>query len=244
MSRDRIVLYSGGPDSYITHYEVDRRYSKNDRVIPVYFRLQSRASEREIHAVQNTLPETAQLNSLEGLGYWEEPDSYIYQRNAFLALAATAISPSSVVYLSLQKDEFSIPDRRPEFLDSMNNLFRTLEVDSEVTSLWLDMDKTEMFEYFEGNGGRVEDLTSTWSCYDPRLLSSMKSYSIVHCGGCAACVRRYTAFVNAFGEDHTAYQDFPPDTEMAAKYVRRARLRQYSELRCQRIFKALTDGKI
>jgi len=244
MSRDRIVLYSGGPDSYITYHEVDRLYGKGSRIIPVYFLLQQRACDRELAAIAQTLPETAQIRTLEGLGYWEEPDHYIYQRNAFLTLAATRISKSSVVYLTLQKDEFSVPDRRPEFIDSINALFKTLEIDSSVQSLWLEKDKTEMFQHFASKGGRIEDLSATWSCYDPRVVSSNRMYAVMHCGSCAACIRRYVAFYNAFGTDLTPYKEFPPRTTTASEYVRRAREGKYSSVRSGRILAALENAKV
>jgi 7-cyano-7-deazaguanine synthase in queuosine biosynthesis len=195
--------------------------------------------DQELAAVQRTVPETAVLEVLSNLGQWEESDAYIYQRNAFLILAASKLAQPSLVYVTLQQDELSLPDRRLSFLDAMNQLFKALEVDSQVVSLWVGYDKTELFLRYVEQGGHEEDLANTWSCYSPHILETPRERTVVHCGNCAACVRRYIAFVNAFGRDLTVYAESPHNSLAAEKYYHAAKAGKYSSKRCHRILGAL-----
>lgn len=236
---DRIVLYSGGPDSYITHFEVDRLFGKDDRILPVHFRLNHSYGKLELQSVFSTVPETAVVEELRSLGEWEEEDAYLYHRNSFLCLAASKLSEESTIYLSVQKDELSVPDRSPEFLEKMNELFEVLKINSRLESLWLEKDKTDMFAHYKEHGGRIEDLTNTWSCYHPRTAETPLEHATVHCGDCPACLRRYIAFRCAFGQDLTVYNEDPFDSISAMDYYRAAEEGKYSKERCDRIFKAL-----
>lgn len=233
-SHKHLVLYSGGPDSYITHHEV-RRMNRYAEVIPIYFNLGHRYASNEIHAVYKTLPRTVIDRSFSSLCEWEQEDAFIFARNALLLTGMSRyVSGPATLYLSVQKDELSLADRQPVFMDAMTQLLGVLGLDVSVESPWLALDKTDMVKHFVSTGGSEEKLTSTWSCYSPVV----RLPEVIHCGDCPACVRRYIAFTLGFGKDRTVYATPPAMGGVFQEYTVRAAARAYSEDRCARIMEA------
>lgn len=236
-----LVLYSGGPDSFITLQKV--LYEERDDVSDIhalYFDLGHRYRECERRAIQETYPATVILTELESLGTLEEIDATIWHRNAFLCLAASRFANplhKTIIYLTVQKDELSIPDRKPEFLKVMGFLLQSLGQNIEVRAPFLQMDKTDMVTWFIANGGNAHVLRHTWSCYSPKLLSDG---GYIHCGDCPACIRRYIAFtlsgIYTYPNDYLCY---PRSSKTAEIYVNAAKAGKYSPERQQRILSAL-----
>ena len=239
-TRAHVVLYSGGPDSYITYHVVSSLYGSKHKVVPVHFRMRHRYNVQEELAVIDTVPETKMIDKLSFLGTWEQPDANIYLRNIFLLLTVPdVVSGKLILYLSVQKDELELPDRRPETLAAVTDLFSVLGISAEVRSLWFEQDKVEMIQTFLSCGGDVSKLLKTWSCYTPSIASSNRT-RIIHCGTCPACVRRHVAFKLALGVDETVYLEEPKASQMALRYLQRARDSFYSPARCDRILEALS----
>ncbi len=233
------VLYSGGPDSYITYHEVKRlhRYSS---VVPLYFNLGHRYLPNELRAVGNTLPLTTIDGSFSSMSEWEERDAHIFARNALLLLGmARYVTGPATLYLSVQKDELGVVDRQPIFMDAMSQLFGVLGLEVEVVSLWLSHDKTDMVKHFVATGGTPQRLCATWSCYDPVGAER----DAIHCGDCPACVRRSIAFTLGMKEDITPYSIPPRSSRTFLDYLLRARSGAYSEGRCQRILEAASESE-
>lgn len=237
-----VVLYSGGPDSFITHHSVKKAFGETDNVIPLYYCIPHVYGMQERMVVKRTLPHTVVLNDLSFLEEWEEQDSHIYARNVFLILAASRLYPNAKIYLSVQKDELEIPDRKPITLAAVNSLLSMLDVSAKVTSLWFDKDKTDMVKHFVSTGGDLSKLYQTWSCYRPRF-SPKNRQLLIHCGDCPACIRRHIAFHLGIGEDKTPYFEDPKTSDMAKEYVIKAETGVYSSDRNARILEALCTPK-
>jgi 7-cyano-7-deazaguanine synthase in queuosine biosynthesis len=235
---NHLVLYSGGPDSFITLHKVLSEERDPTKVDSIYFNLGHKYKECELRALRETSPDTRIVHALEGLGEWEEPDATIWYRNAFLCLAAAKyVTGKTTIYLTVQKDELSIPDRKPEFLFGMENLLNTLGQDIRVAAPFLNMDKIDMFRWYLKNGGTAFKLKKTWSCYHPRMTTSLYYQ---HCGNCPACIRRYIAFT--LSDVHTNLNDFyvePRSSKVARDYVKAAIEGKYSPDRTKRILSAL-----
>lgn len=227
------VLYSGGLDSFITYHYVEKEIqSKN--IVPVYVPLGHRYQKSEIDAISKTLPSTGHILGFQRLGTHEEKDAFIWNRNAFLCLAASrvfhAIGEDPVggtIWLTVQQDEMSIPDRSPEFLQSMGDTLKTLGYPVDVMSPFMDMDKADMVRWYLDVGLPAKDLLKTSSCYSPGLY---------HCGNCPACVRRWIAFtLNGICEE---YEQYPWESKVGKAYLQRAKDGEYSSKRCSRTIEA------
>jgi 7-cyano-7-deazaguanine synthase in queuosine biosynthesis len=235
---NHVVLYSGGPDSFITLQKIiwEERYDLS-KVTAVYFDLGHRYRECERRSILKTFPPTIICNELESLGGWEESDAFIWHRNAFLCLGASKFSKDkTTIHLTVQKDELSIVDRKPEFLFAMENLFFTLGQKIIVSTPWIDMDKTEMVSWYLSKSGNPEALKDTWSCYKPRV--GIRGVEL-HCGDCPACIRRYISFsLNDIYCSESWMRD-PKSSPTARKYVDSAVNGDYSSARNKRILSAL-----
>lgn len=227
-----VVLYSGGPDSFIT-----ARWAETqpfETVVPLYFACEHRYQAMELEAVQGTLPQTLISSVLKGLGQWEEGDAFIFGRNAFLVIAAARFlgHEGGKVALTVQEDELALADRSLEFLEAMSRLTSILQGPGvvEVMTPWLTRDKTDMVRWYLDQGFSIEELKRTRSCYQGKPKE-------LQCGGCAACLRRFVAMsLNGLEEE---YREPPTRSSMAREYVDRAVAGQYSPKRCQRILSAL-----
>lgn len=233
-----VVLYSGGPDSFITLRWAQRSTELGfARVVPIYFDLGHRYNEMERAAIAATAPGTMVSGVLSGLGRWEEDDAFIFARNAFLVLAAARFVPDQepgTIALTVQEDELSLADRSPEFLERMAELVSTLHPPGlKVMTPWLQHDKTDMVAWYLEQGLPVSELMSTRSCYRGSSL-------LLQCGNCAACIRRYIAFSSNHIEEE--YRQDPRQGTMAREYVDRARRGEYSPKRRQRIMSTLGSG--
>lgn len=238
---EHIVLFSGGVDSLITlRYAQSISREMTDCVTPVYCCLGHRYEAEEIRAVTEILHGGVNIDkSLSGLGSIEDSKANIPSRNGHLILAALRHSfehfgSEVYIWLTVQKDELSIPDRTPEFLQSMSKVCSVLSGRRVmVRTPWIDMDKTDMVRWYLERAYSEEDLCRTWACYSP-------SAEGVQCGNCPACIRRYIAF--SLNGIHEGYLQDPKLSRTARWYLQRAKEGVFSKERCGRIFEAL-DGE-
>jgi len=238
-----LVLYSGGPDSLITYHKVVTDLAKEgDEVDTIYFDLRHRYSKQERLAIDRTLPNTVKETALWGLGTWEDDDAYIHHRNAFLILGASKYIEEKPIqsyldgriWLTVQKDEMSIPDRDPMFFMRMEEVLLKLNQRVKIATPWEDYDKTDMVNWYVNNGGDLEMLKDTWSCYTPVMYFENE---FTPCGDCPACFRRAVAFrLNHIVERYAIH---PFRSRTAEKYKVRAENGEYSADRAARILEAL-----
>jgi len=228
-----IVLYSGGLDSFITAKILEFNASR-ESIYTVYIELGHRYQLQEVEAVIRTIPDTHFLTGLGSLGRsHEEADAYIWHRNAFLVLIAAKMireGERGTIWLTVQEDEMAIPDRSPEFMMQMEEVLHTLGQNIEIRTLWEKKDKTDMVRVFLENGGNVEKLKKTHSCYRPEDLA---------CGDCPAYIRRYIAMMGNGIEEE--YSQDPRESCTAKEYVKRAKAGEFSEKRTRRTLEALDE---
>lgn len=238
---EHIVLFSGGVDSLVTlRYAQSISRKMIDWVTPVYCCLGHRYEREELEVVTDITRGKINIDrSLSGLGYIEDAQAHIPARNGHLVLAALRHSLEHFngevyIWLTVQKDELSIPDRTPEFLDRMSKVCTVL-IGKRVTvrTPWIDMDKTDMVRWYLERAYSEEDLRKTWACYWPSAGGDP-------CGDCPACLRRYIAF--SLNGIHEKYLQDPKLSSTARGYLQRAKEGLFSEERCRRLLEAL-DGE-
>ena len=174
-----ILLYSGGMDSYIAWHYLGKPET-------LFVDLGHRYRLKEYKAVLSTIPETKTISSLF-IGKYEEDDANIPMRNLFLAMCA-AWEGADKVWLIVQKDEMSIPDRSIDFmLEARPILSNLVKRDVRIATPFSDMDKTDMVRWYVDEVGDIGTLFQTVGCF---------SEHDGHCGDCGACLRRYIAFKN------------------------------------------------
>jgi 7-cyano-7-deazaguanine synthase in queuosine biosynthesis len=238
---EHIVLFSGGVDSLITlRYAQSISREMMDCVTPVYCCLGHRYEAEEFRAVTDILHGRVNIDkSLSGLGLIEDSQANIPSRNGHLILAALRhsleyFSGEVYIWLTVQKDELSIPDRSPEFLDRMSGACSVLSGRRvTVRTPWRGLDKTDMVRWYIERAYSEDDLRKTWACYWPSAGGDQ-------CGNCPACIRRYIAF--SLNGVHEGYLQDPRRSATAQMYIQKAKDGAYSKERCRRILEAL-DGE-
>jgi 7-cyano-7-deazaguanine synthase in queuosine biosynthesis len=176
--------------------------------------------------VQKLVPDTLIEDRLN-LADWEARDANIPLRNAFLVMIASYYDTS--IALVVQKGELDIPDRSVKFFNEFGGMLTFLwGRRTTLTTPFFAMTKTQMVRWYLDEGLNPATLLSTRSCYSPDDLP---------CGACAACFRRWIAFVNNgltenYTNDITEYSEIP-------KYIEKMRLGKYDSLRTHETFNAL-----
>lgn len=241
-----VVLYSGGPDSYLTFKWAQAQEHKS--LLSMYVQLGHRYQNHEVDAVLATIPTTSFEMCLQWLGSWEEADAHIFGRNAFLCLVAAKRLPPNeegIILLTVQKDELEIPDRTPEFMAHMSEVLSTLKGSRIlVETPWWSQDKTDMVGWYLANypKDKEEELFKTFSCYRPMEISDPDQRSFVgktflQCGDCPACFRRAVAFsLNGLIEP---YAEHPFQSKTSKEYAKRVIAGKYSKDRGRRIMDAI-----
>jgi 7-cyano-7-deazaguanine synthase in queuosine biosynthesis len=189
MGTRKIILYSGGLDSYIGLWLL-RRQSPD--WTPVYFDLNIRYSNKELDHIAQ--PEALHaglyiIRNMLRLDRIEHDDAYIPQRNVLLCAAAQALYGASEIALCSVADDM-YADNDADFHTGISALLsHTAGYQVRVSSPLLGPSLRALskagavHEYLE-LGGDPEMLQKTVSCYDPDELS---------CGKCKACIRRREA---------------------------------------------------
>jgi 7-cyano-7-deazaguanine synthase in queuosine biosynthesis len=225
-----IVLFSGGMDSYITLKYVAKDSPAD--LTALYFHLSHRYEEMESRAASFLWWETVHDSSLASLGKLEDQGAYIPARNAHLIMSAIRYlqkDRKGVIWLTVQEDEMSIPDRSIAFMDGISDVASELHGEEVlVKTPWMSKDKTDMVRWYLDNGYQKERLLDTWSCYTRGGRP---------CGQCAACIRRYIAL--SLNGIHEEYILNPKHSSLADEYRLRASRGEYSDKRCERIRRAL-----
>jgi len=202
MDKQRILLYSGGIDSYIAYHYLG--YPQT-----IYFALDHKYELQEIAAIKRTIPQTLIVENVLTLGAFEEPDANIRSRNLMLLLAAAYYVQASTaaIYLVVQKGEMNIPDRTSDFLMRSSKMISELtEKEIVVGSPFTQMTKTEMVEWYLTQKLPVDGLLNTHACYQPKEVFEGTEVFRKPCHACPACFRRWVALYNNNIEEANAHQ--------------------------------------
>jgi 7-cyano-7-deazaguanine synthase in queuosine biosynthesis len=179
----KIVLYSGGLDSYIGWWLLRQETGWQ----PVYFKLNTPYTWKEVkympQADEVVFSSMLDLRHIEGI--------HIPQRNVLLCAAAQSIFNADEVALCSVADDI-YPDNNIVFHRRMSQLLtHTAQKAVQVFSPFMlvpghGMTKTQAVSQYLKLGGDARMLQMTISCYDP---------NVVQCGTCRACMRREGALV-------------------------------------------------
>lgn len=233
----KILLFSGGLDSVIAN-----RYLYPD--LCVHFELGTKYSIVESNTVYDFIAKKIINNGVVlhniDLSRYEEVDSNIPLRNLFLISGAineaVLMYPTESffnVYLIVQQDEMSIPDRSENFFEMASSLFSLLS--KKNINLYIpfdEMDKTDMVEWFLKDNWSVDELFMSYSCY--RGMD-------IECGDCNACFRKWVSFVN--NDIYEIVWKQRPYLSSTAK-VYKENMNKYSKKRQDRIISAFQKTNV
>lgn len=220
--KNEVLLFSGGMDSLIAWHLLGKPKT-------LYIDLKHKYSKQERDIVSELIPSTI-IREFD-LSPFEESDANIPLRNLYLAMLAVNLD-FNYIWLIVQKDEMSIPDRSAYFLNTASYFLSYLSNKGvNINTPFSHMDKIRMVENYLRKGGDPELLKRTWACYHP------VGYS--HCGDCPACFRRFVAMkLNGIYESwHKKVQK----SKVAEDYKEKALNSYYSEERNRNILKALGE---
>lgn len=176
---ENILLFSGGIDSYIGWYYLNKPQT-------VYFDVGSRYSEKEKLVIKNLIPSTIIDNSIFLGDVEQEDNAFIPYRNLLLASIASARYSDNVWICGLKDDK--VEDKNKEIFELWSNHLTELNKGKQVSikSPFWGMTKVDIVKWFDKHyHSKRNILTSTVSCYS----SGIEPY----CGICKACFRKAAA---------------------------------------------------
>ena len=219
-----ILLFSGGLDSYIGWYFLDKPPT-------LYVGLGHRYMTHEIEKVKILIPETV-IDSRLNLADWEEKDANIPLRNAFLVMIASKYDKN--VALIVQRGEMNIPDRSVKFFNDFAEWLTFLwGIRVTLNTPFFNMTKTDMVKWYLNHNLSPENLIATRSCYAPTDNP---------CGNCAACFRRWVAFTN--NELEEAYDQPIEKFDGLKIYLDKLNRGEYEQKRTDETLMALRKARI
>lgn len=174
---DKILLFSGGIDSYVAWYYLDRPKT-------VYFDLNTPYTRKEINVIRKLIPSTIIEKVIDFSSRQEGDHAYVPYRNLHLALLANKYS-DTIVIAGLKDDKVNDKNERVfrQFSYLMSDMMERKIV---VMSPFWGMTKEQVVSwFFNVYGGPKEDLLQTISCYTPTSSN--------YCGECPACFRKFIA---------------------------------------------------
>lgn len=178
---DKILLFSGGIDSYVAWYYLGQPKT-------VYFDLNTPYTKNEIAVIRNLIPTTIIEKVIDFSTRQEGEHAYVPYRNLHLALLANRYS-DTIVIAGLKDDK--VNDKNEKVFRQFSYLMSDMmERKIVVMSPFWNMTKEQVVSWFLNvYGGYKEDLLQTISCYTPRVSSAIPNY----CGECPACFRKFVA---------------------------------------------------
>lgn len=222
-----VLLFSGGMDSLIAFEYLNQPDT-------VYVDLGHRYASQEVRRAMKVLPETRYVKSRDFGSMFEKPDAEIPLRNLHLAMIAANLGYDQI-WLSVQRNEMSVPDRTDQFFIDTSALLTTLSGRPiKVDTPFRDYDKVEMVAWYKHYGRNLTKLRETWACYRPTEEE--------HCGDCPACFRRFVAM--KLNDIHEPWHWKVPLSHTADEYRKKVALGQYPEDRSAQILKALNSQSL
>jgi len=188
----RILLFSGGLDSFITWRMLDKPQC-------LYVRLGQPYEQAELGAIGSLL-DCVDIHLVEAslgrhYGHLAHHDGHIPHRNLALVTAAAALGAESVCIGALRGE--TSRDKSGRFLRDASRLLTYLEHPVEVVAPFRHLTKTKLVAAYLERFPSEHDrglLSRTRSCYDWQGPS---------CGECQACMRRWVAMtLNGIEEEY------------------------------------------
>ncbi len=229
MSKD-ILLFSGGLDSYIAYFYLQKPTC-------LFIDLKHKYAEVEKRTVCRLQPYMGNSIIIEdhvlNLSKWEQEDSIIPLRNIYMAMIATNYG-DNIWVIGVEGDY--VHDKSPLAFEKMSMFLTSFcERPIKIDSPFWNMTKTEHVAWYVQNGYSISELLKTYSCFDP---------DGIHCGHCPSCFRRWIAMFN--NDIQEQYKKNPLDWPMIPEYIERMKNGRYSRRRAEEFFTALfkADYKI
>ena len=174
----KVLLYSGGMDSYII-----RKLLNPDICLYIDFGIEQNKYEMKL------LPEDVKVVSLPLSQFMStDGNNTIILRN--LIFAAIAVNYGDHILIGGVADDIHY-DSAKEFLKDETQLFNSFLVNEGMNEVFIeapfkDYTKEELLEKYVDSGFDIEDLYKfSWSCYSP--------HNGKECGKCPACRRKFQA---------------------------------------------------
>lgn len=197
MSKTKVLLSSGGMDSFLLAHEVALAGAVHIFVDvgQKYAAKEQRAAEYVAETVGATLH---CVTAYAQAAHEHKETGIVPFRNAELILCAAQYGEQ--IYLGIIADEVN-SDKSPEFLDAMvqvlnishRNQYWTDGRDFMLCAPFRGFTKTDLVRRYLERGGGLPHLYKSVSCY---------SGSSFHCGKCSSCFKRWVALTVATGKDH------------------------------------------
>jgi 7-cyano-7-deazaguanine synthase len=182
-STREILLCGGGIDSFVAWHYLGKPPA-------LYFDLGDRNRDQEYRAL-DTLARRHGIRLVVSreldLGSWELQDGVIPFRQ--LHLAVLACHRADTVWCVALKGNRGTDKSSPAFERLSKLVSEVAGRDIRIDSPFRDMTKTEVVRWYVDQSLPVEDLICTHSCMKPKN-------TLLHCGRCAGCVRRWVALAN------------------------------------------------
>jgi 7-cyano-7-deazaguanine synthase len=170
-----ILLFSGGIDSYIAYYYLNKPQT-------VYFDLGTPYTQKEIKVIKKLIPETIIDNSLNLGSRQIGEKAYVPFRNLYLAMLAVKYD-DTVVIAGVKDDDVS--DKNEPIFEKFSELLSELEGrEINVISPFWGMTKEHVVEWYLEKHS-PDDLLKTVSCYSIEDTN--------YCGMCPSCFRKWCA---------------------------------------------------
>jgi 7-cyano-7-deazaguanine synthase in queuosine biosynthesis len=191
----KVLLSSGGMDSWLLAHEPELAGATH-----VFVNIGQKYENKELNASRDLAEElNANFEFVGGpdLGQYEHSTGIIPFRNAQMLLLAGLYGEE--IYFGVIADEIN-SDKSPEFVaaiqETMNISHRaqywTHGKNYSIKTPFRQYTKSELVRRFLANGGSLQRLLTSVSCYDAGRH---------HCGRCASCFKRWVALVNATKQD-------------------------------------------
>lgn len=181
------VLVSGGVDSAITYFLLKSK-NGNDDIIPIFVNLGQSYWKKELAACKDLYGDQLVCLETNAPTSDDKDNSFIPNRNLFLASYATLAVYPDVIHISGMADD-NRPDKTPKVFQEMSKILtKTSEKRITVTS--------DLWEYGKSDAVRMF-LDAGIPNAETIMLKTLSCYSHVgqgHCNDCEACFRRWLAF--------------------------------------------------
>jgi 7-cyano-7-deazaguanine synthase in queuosine biosynthesis len=185
----KLLLFSGGMDSFIAYKFIRYYMHHNDSLMVLYIDYGGMYCKKEMDVIHKLIPEVIVDGSLY-LGDQEGRDglAFIPYRNLSFALLAMKYDPDEIIMAGMEDD--NCIDKTPTAFEDFSRILSTYGKGKQVivsSPFWNKSKVRAIKWYLEtiGKSGRALDLLlKTTSCYDPQ-----KHY----CGECRACFRKWCA---------------------------------------------------
>lgn len=228
----KVLLSSGGMDSFLLAHTEELRGA-----VHVFVDVGQKYAGKEWEAARFVARSCgAQLHHVTASQFaqYEHSTGIIPLRNAELILNAAQYG--NHIYLGVIADEVN-SDKSPEFLAAMKQVldiscrtqYWTEGTTYELLTPYREHTKTQLVEQYLANGGSLDMLLQSVSCY-----SATES----HCGQCSSCFKRWVALTNATGNPDAQYFIHHPQRMMTREQWA-DKLKGYPRNRVEEVFRAL-----